>query len=278
MSVRENIAFGCKALGLSSKQTRERVDWAIERMGLSAFASRKASDLSGGQRQRVGIARALAFEPRAFFLDEPFSDLDPPLRVRLRREVLRHVQEFPIPVILVTHDRSEAFELCDRIGVMLDGSILQVDEPAELWKSPRTLAVAEFVGYSNRLPGTLRRIEEHGATFVTTMGDCRAHVVAEPMARISNVDLVCQPSSVRLADDDAPDGNVFDFRLESVHQTEHGYSVTLVNAEGDVWSAHWDSAPDVAVGKSLRCAVGCEQVLAFPSAGAEDAGFPLSRE
>lgn len=270
MSVRENIAFGCKALGLSASQTRDRVDWAVQRMGLSAYASRRASDLSGGQRQRVGIARALAFEPRALFLDEPFSDLDPPLRVRLRREVLRHIREFPVPVILVTHDRSEAFELCDRIGVMLDGSILQVDEPATLWKSPRTLAVAEFIGYSNRLTGHLKQSRGSRTTFITSIGECEARVVAEPMTRIAEVDLVCLPASVVATGGSEPQNNVFEFRLESVHQTETAYSLILVSTDGDVWTAHSATPPDMAVGKTIRYSVLPDALLAFPS--------PRSRE
>lgn len=265
MSVRENIAFGCKAVGLPAGQTRDRVDWAIQRMGLSAFASRKASDLSGGQRQRVGIARALAFEPRALFLDEPFSDLDPPLRVRLRRDVLRHIREFPVPVILVTHDRGEAFELCDRIGVMLDGSILQVDEPSTLWRSPRTLAVAEFIGYSNRLPGEFKKVGGDTGVFATAMGECKARVVAAPMSRIATVDLVCQPSSVQPVTGGEPQDNVFEFRLESVHQTEDSYSVTLVSADGDIWTAYSPTPPSIAIGQTMHCAVSPQDLLAFPS-------------
>lgn len=280
MTVRENIAFGCKALRWPKSKTRERAGWAIDRMGLAAFAERRASDLSGGQRQRVGIARALAFEPHALFLDEPFSDLDPPLRIRLRRDVLRHIREFPIPVILVTHDRSEAFELCDRIGVMLDGSILQIDDPAVLWQSPRTLAVAEFIGYSNRLSGRLERVDGNTPIFATSMGPCAARPAAGSVAQAVSVNLVCQPSSVIFARQHEPAGNVFAFRLESVHQTENFYSVTMVNGDGDVWTAHWSSPPEVALGEVLRCTVLPENLLAFASeqATAKDAGFPLSRE
>jgi putative spermidine/putrescine transport system ATP-binding protein len=265
MTVRDNVAFGCRALGWSMEKTHGRVDWAMNRMGLSALTERKASDLSGGQRQRVGIARALAFEPRALFLDEPFSDLDPPLRIRLRRDILSHIREYPVPVILVTHDRSEAFELCDRIGVMLDGSILQADQPTVLRNSPCTLAVAEFIGYSNRLSGALESTDGTDSIFMTSMGSCTARVVAEPMSRIATVKLVCQPSSVRPANGSESQDNVFTFRFESVHQTESFYSATLVNAEGDIWTAHWSEPPSAKPGEEIRCTVLPEQLLAFPS-------------
>jgi ABC-type sulfate/molybdate transport systems ATPase subunit len=232
-------------------------------MGLASLTERTASDLSGGQRQRVGIARALAYEPHALFLDEPFSDLDPPLRLRLRRDILSHIREFPLPVILVTHDRSKAFELCDRIGVMLDGTISQADEPGELWQSPRTLAVAEFIGYSNRIAGTLDQIEGAEALFTTSMGRCRARITAERSSSARDAVLVCQLSSVRPASGSESHGNMFTFRLESSHQTESFTSLTLVNAEGDVWTAHWPEPPSVSPGEELRCVVFPEHLLAY---------------
>jgi ABC-type Fe3+/spermidine/putrescine transport system ATPase subunit len=264
MTVYENVAFGCRALGWGAERIRERVDWAVKRMGLASLTGRKASDLSGGQRQRVGIARALAFEPHALFLDEPFSDLDPPLRVRLRRDVLSHIREYPVPVILVTHDRNEAFELCDRIGVMLDGTILQADQPGELWQSPRTLAVAEFIGYANRIVGTLDQIEGAEALFTTSMGQCRARITATPSSSAREAVLVCQPSSVQLAGADEPRGNTLTFGLESVHRTESFYSVTLVNSEGDIWTAHWSAPPSVTPGETIQCTVLPEHLIAFP--------------
>jgi iron(III) transport system ATP-binding protein len=151
LTVAENVAFGLGRSGRRSPRTRE----ALAMVGLEAFADRQPGTLSGGQQQRVALARALAPEPEVLLLDEPFSNLDVALRVRVRTEVARLLADAGITAVFVTHDQEEAFVLGTQVAVMRDGQIVQVATPAELYSRPADAWVATFVGDANLLPATI---------------------------------------------------------------------------------------------------------------------------
>jgi iron(III) transport system ATP-binding protein len=149
MDVGRNIAFGLPA-GVDRKR---RVGELLQLVGLAGLEHRMPHELSGGQQQRVALARALAAEPRLILLDEPFSNLDPSIRARVRAEVRALIHQVGITAIFVTHDQDEALSLADQVAVMIDGRILQTGSPRDLYVAPATRAVAEFIGQPNFVPG-----------------------------------------------------------------------------------------------------------------------------
>jgi putative spermidine/putrescine transport system ATP-binding protein len=152
LTVLDNVAFGLKLRGRSRSERRSRAGDMLDLVGLDQHKSRYANQLSGGQQQRVALARALAIEPEVLLLDEPLSALDAKVRVQLRDEIRRIQLEVGTTTLFVTHDQEEALAVADRVGVMNRGRLDQIASPAELYSSPTTAFVGEFVGLSNRLP------------------------------------------------------------------------------------------------------------------------------
>lgn len=148
MTVRENVAFGIKG----RENQKHRMNEVLELVGLSGKKDRYPGDLSGGQQQRVALARSLVVQPDVLLMDEPFNNLDKKLRRRMRREVQDILQEENIPTLFVTHDQREALHLGNRIGVMHDGAIEQIDRPEQIIIDPASRFVANFLGPTDFLP------------------------------------------------------------------------------------------------------------------------------
>ena len=149
MTVADNIAFGLKIKKASRKERTERTAELVSLMGLSGLESRKPGQLSGGQQQRVALARALAPRPSLLLLDEPFGAVDAKVRQKLRADTKKLQRELKVPTILVTHDQREALELGDRMAVMSNGLIEQIDTPARVYDCPATELGARFIGRVN---------------------------------------------------------------------------------------------------------------------------------
>jgi thiamine transport system ATP-binding protein len=143
-----NVAFGLRMQRTPAMQTRARVDELLELVGLPGTQARRVSELSGGEQQRVALARALAPSPRLLMLDEPLGSLDRALRDQLAPELRALFLRVGLTAVFVTHDHDEAFAIADRIAVMRDGRIEQIDTPEALWRKPRTEFVARFLGYN----------------------------------------------------------------------------------------------------------------------------------
>ena len=152
LTVMDNVAFGLKLRGKPRKERRNRAGDMLDMVGLGEHKTRYANQLSGGQQQRVALARALAIEPAVLLLDEPLSALDAKVRVQLRDEIRRVQLEVGTTTLFVTHDQEEALAVADRVGVMNAGRLEQLAPPTELYASPATPFVGEFVGLSNRIP------------------------------------------------------------------------------------------------------------------------------
>jgi multiple sugar transport system ATP-binding protein len=146
MNAYDNMAFGLKMRGLGKAEIDRRVLDAARVLGLADVLKKKPRTLSGGQRQRVAMGRAIVREPVAFLMDEPLSNLDAKLRVQMRAEIARIQRDLAVTTIYVTHDQSEAMTLGDRVCVMRDGLLQQVDSPQRLYDVPVNLFVAEFIG------------------------------------------------------------------------------------------------------------------------------------
>jgi ABC-type sugar transport system ATPase subunit len=194
MTVRDNLAFGIRMRGSSAHAIAERVADVSAMLGLEQVLDRKPGQLSGGQRQRVALGRAIAREPQAFLFDEPLSNLDARLRVETRAELARLHRRLGTTSVYVTHDQEEAMTLGQRLAVMREGRIEQVDSPMAVYRRPATLFVAAFVGSPeiNLLPGDL--VPDLRPPLPDAILGVRPHdvaILAEPAADLSaRVDVV----------------------------------------------------------------------------------------
>src|SRR6266508_552489 len=167
MSVADNVAFGPRSLKLTDEETRRRVRELLEVVRLTQYSTRKPAQLSGGQQQRVALARALANYPSALLLDEPLGALDLKLRQAMQIELKRIQREVGITFIYVTHDQEEALTMSDRIAVMNEGRVEQIGTPEEIYHSPTSVFVANFIGVANLLPATV--VQANGRESVVTV-------------------------------------------------------------------------------------------------------------
>lgn len=149
LSVAQNIAFGLKRRGVARAEITERVGRMVDLMRLTGLSDRLPAQLSGGQQQRVAVARALVINPEVVLLDEPFSNLDAQLRESTRVEMRRIQNELQLTTMFVTHDQSEAMAVADRVAVMNQGRLVQIDTPEGIYARPRNRFVASFVGHAN---------------------------------------------------------------------------------------------------------------------------------
>ncbi|RVD18603.1 ATP-binding cassette domain-containing protein, partial [Mesorhizobium sp. M4B.F.Ca.ET.017.02.2.1] len=152
MNVFHNIAFPLKQRRVSTAETAERVEKALDLVQLTGLGERRVDQLSGGQRQRVALARAIVFEPRIVLMDEPLSALDKSLREHMQIELRNLHRRLGMTTVYVTHDQREAITMSDRIAVMNAGCIEQIDRPEVLYAAPKTRFVAGFIGDSNFIP------------------------------------------------------------------------------------------------------------------------------
>ncbi|GER83985.1 ABC transporter ATP-binding protein [Thermogemmatispora aurantia] len=214
MTAEQNVAFGLRLRRLSPTLIHRRCEELLALVGLADRAHNYPHQLSGGQQQRVALARALAVEPKVLLLDEPLSALDAAVRVTLREEIRRIQQQLGMTVIYVTHDQEEALAISDRIAVMARGRLEQLGAPEEIYRRPRTVFVAGFVGASTRLPARLERAAD---------GHCRLGEIllrVPPQPELSDgaaVLLVVRPELVTLQQLEEADGVAVD-RSQSQEQ------------------------------------------------------------
>ena len=211
MTVEGNIAFGLQ--DLDGRERVERVDEVLDLVRLAGFESRYPYELSGGQQQRVALARTLAPNPAAVLLDEPFSNLDSTMRQRLRTEVEEILRARRTAAIFVTHDREEAFAMADRVGVMVDGRLLQIGAPDQIYHFPATPEIARLTGTCDFVSGTVR--PDGGAETPLGVLQCAA---SEPLAPGGAVSLMVHPDDLELVADKHGQGTVVsrEFRGDEV--------------------------------------------------------------
>ena len=220
MTVFENIAFPLKMRKISAERIRQMTAEALELVKLPGFERRYPHQLSGGQQQRIALARAIVFQPKILLMDEPLGALDKKLRDHMRLEI-KHLQEsLEITVIYVTHDQEEALTMSDRIAIMNEGRIVQLDNPGELYESPANLFVADFIGESNFLAGRVG--ETRGdKTLVETEAGLEVWVPKlEHPAAGAEVSVAVRPEKIELLGEGNPEKgdyfNRFEGRIEEV--------------------------------------------------------------
>lgn len=168
MTVAQNVAFGLEVRKVQAAELRKRVGEALEMVRMHAYADRKPNQLSGGQQQRVALARAIVYKPDVLLLDEPLSNLDAKLRLEMRGEIRRIVDDLRVTAIYVTHDQKESLSLADKMVVLREGRIEQVGGPREMYERPCNRFVAEFLGETNFLDATVESSPTHVPRMVKT--------------------------------------------------------------------------------------------------------------
>ena len=187
LTVEQNVGFGLRKDPRPKDEKARAVDEALAMVGLTGFGKRAAHMLSGGQRQRVALARALILKPKVLLLDEPLSALDKKMREQMQVELIKLQRQVGITFVLVTHDQEEALVMSDRIAVMFDGQIAQLDDPETLYRRPKTRAVANFIGTMNFLPAKILsesggKVEAECQGFGRLTMDAEAQVTGSPSA------------------------------------------------------------------------------------------------
>ena len=209
MTIAQNIGFGLKMKGESPAQIESVVKKMLALVKMEEFGERMPNQLSGGQQQRIALARALAPSPKVLLLDEPLSALDLKLRQAMRAELKRMQRDTGITFVFVTHDQEEAMAMSDRIAVMSQGRVQQLDSPKDIYERPTNRFVANFIGDSNLLDAT---VESHqGEHIVCRHGDLQFHIDQSHEAKVGdNITLAIRPEKIRLVstDDAAARGRV----------------------------------------------------------------------
>jgi spermidine/putrescine transport system ATP-binding protein len=199
MSVGSNVGFGLLMRRVPKPERLDRVEKALEMVGLSGMSTRRVHQLSGGQQQRVALARALVVAPKVLLLDEPLGALDLNLRRQMQQELLRIQKKVGTTFVHVTHDQEEAMSIADVIAVMNNGHIEDVGLPARVYMKPKTRFTATFMGESNMFEGTVARRAAESIAVDTAFGRLKVAGAAEPGARVS---LSIRPEQITAADGD----------------------------------------------------------------------------
>lgn len=222
MSVRDNVAYPLKIRGVSAQERRLRADASLEMVKLAGYGNRRITQLSGGQKQRVALARAIVFEPRIILMDEPLSALDKKLREHMQIELKALHEKLDATVVYVTHDQREALTMSDRIAVIDRGRIAQVDTPQDLYRRPKSLFVADFIGESTLVP--VARESDR----ILVQG--RPMKLLGPVPSGQNLKLVLRPELLRIGEAGEDDNVLRGHVRQAIYQ---GESILLIVDAGD---------------------------------------------
>ncbi|WP_429472316.1 ABC transporter ATP-binding protein [Neobacillus sp. B4I6] len=197
MTVFDNVAYGLKLRKVSKSEIHTRVTEALEMVRLAGYEKRYPKELSGGQQQRVSLARALVIKPKVLLLDEPLSNLDAKLRQEMREEIVEIQKKVGITTIFVTHDQEEALAISDRIAVMYEGRIEQVDTPVAIYNHPQTDFVSRFIGEVNQIQGQVLEALSDNQCLVSLDGYEQVLSVHQP--KDSVIDFYIRPEKIQIS-------------------------------------------------------------------------------
>jgi putative spermidine/putrescine transport system ATP-binding protein len=249
MNVEDNIGYPQKLRGVSKSETKISVDEALSIVKLDGLGKRRVGELSGGQKQRVALARAIVFKPKILLMDEPLSALDKKLREEMQIELRQLHDSLNITTVYVTHDQKEALTMSDRIAVINDGQLMQLDTPNEIYKRPNNAFIADFIGESSLLSVKV----QGGAAY---LGASEISVNQTP-ERDGDYLLMVRPEKLFLAERTEKDTNFFDGLVqESIFQGESQLMVIKLD-------------PEIYGGQELRMRLpnGSETMQSLPKTG-----------
>jgi putative spermidine/putrescine transport system ATP-binding protein len=267
MNVRDNIGFPLRMRGIARGQRDDAVDRILALVGAAHLGARRPAQLSGGQQQRIALARALVFKPKLLLLDEPLSALDKNLREQMKTEIKALHRQTGVTVIYVTHDQSEALALSDRIVVMREGRILDVDRPERLYSLPASPYLAGFIGDANLIAGTVVSQAADAIEIDCALGRLRLPPSQQRMQRSvaagDTVKIVVRPENIVVA---PPDG------MAGMPRVRCTIDEMLYNGAHTIYTL---SATDTSVSLTARC--GQHAIGTFHAGAIIDAGLRLER-
>ena len=234
LNVFDNVAFGLKIKKIDKMEIEERVNKALTTVGLAGFGERYVDQISGGQMQRVAIARAIVNRPKVLLLDEPLGALDLKMRKEMQIELKQMQRELGITFVYVTHDQEEALTMSDTIIVMKSGEIQQIGTPIDIYNEPKNAYVADFIGESNIIPGTMTK--DYEVTFAGRTFECVDPLFKEMKEGAGNmVDVVVRPEDIYVKEesDKHINGTVTGIVFKGVH-----YEITVISDNGVEWMIH----------------------------------------
>ncbi len=258
MTVAQNVAFGLEERKVPRPEIDQRVRAALDSVKMGEYAARKINQLSGGQQQRVALARAMVIRPRCLLLDEPLSNLDTKLRIEMRGEIRRICKETGLTAIYVTHDQKEALSVGDQIAVMESGHIRQHGAPAEVYRRPASRFVADFMGETNFIEGTVATAGVEPVV-TTALGNFKGTAHHWLPAKGQSIVLSIRPETLRLSTTTAPINSVAGTIRERVYL-------------GEMAQYRFESGPQMLKIFELnpRFAFGSEQAALFASVDPDD--------
>lgn len=265
MTVFDNIAYGLKVRGYSREEIRKRVSWALELLGLKGLENRYPLQLSGGQQQRVALARAIVVEPKVLLFDEPLSNLDARLRIRVREEIVLLQRKLRITTIYVTHDQEEAMSISDRIAVMDRGRIVQIGTPWEVYSNPANIFIATFMGRSNVLEGVVVGREANGLYIVDINGLRVYGTSRESLGEGDRVKVVIRNEDAELLEEDRTSPNVVEGKVVRASLIGFAIQARLLLDNGETISIYLKNKTTINEGEKLRIYISPEDVKIYKS-------------
>jgi putative spermidine/putrescine transport system ATP-binding protein len=261
LSVGENVAYPLRIRGVGRAERRRRAGELLELVRLPGVLDRSIAQLSGGQRQRVAIARALAFDPKLFLLDEPLSALDAKLREAMQVELRLLQQRLGISTIIVTHDQREAMTMADVVVVMDHGRVQQVGPPLAIYREPGNAFVADFIGLSNLLAGTL-----DGGMVRIGSTPVRPARVPAGLEQGSRVTLSVRPEEVHVRPAGEPGENRLPGEVVFVRDLGASVEITVRSAGHELLAVMTPrERPDVAIGSAVALELPAEACVVLPA-------------
>ena len=234
MNVEKNVGFGLRMTCVPKDEIRERTKEALDTVQLSGYEKRFPSQRSGGQQQRVAIARTLITKPKLLLMDEPLSNLDAKLREEMRAFITELQKSLNITTLFVTHDQIEAIELADHIGLMFAGEMVQYGTPEDIFNHPKTPEIADFMGATNLIHGTIADIS--GAHAKVQIADNIVHLYAPEQATVgTEVTMTIRPEHMEFfapTDENIPENNVLLGRISDA--VYHGGTVSYYTKSGNI--------------------------------------------
>jgi ABC-type Fe3+/spermidine/putrescine transport system ATPase subunit len=263
MTIFDNIAYGLKLKRVPQAEIRQRIEAIMELVGLEGLGARYPATLSGGQQQRVALARSAVVEPKVLLLDEPLSNLDAKLREQMRTDLRRLVKKLNATAIHITHDQNEAMAMADRVVYMRQGRIEQAGTPRELYRTPASLRVAEFVGTATFVDGSVVESAPGGLVVVKTGDGSMLHArPASPLSSGAAVRLAIRPENVVLSSEPPTGPNALPGTI--VEQTYLGdHTESLVETLGTQLRV-WHLA-DIDIGAKIYWSAEPQTIIGFPA-------------
>ena len=267
MDVWNNVAYGLKMRRLSEPEKKQRVGRALETVQMESYARRLPNQLSGGQQQRVALARALVIEPDVILLDEPLSNLDAKLRIEMRAQIKDIHRKIGRTMIYVTHDQAEGLSMADRIAVIRRGRVVQIGTPRQLYSFPESVFVADFIGGTNLLAGTLEECSDLWMVRTET-GLIRSANGEKKLARGDRVFCSIRPESLRLQTEASlfDDGNQLTGEIQSIMYFGDREEYSLRLEHGTVVRAlqYNQLAGTTAVGSHVKLHIDPRDIVVLP--------------